>query len=94
MWSRNSSIDIATDYGLDGRGSIPSRDKGIFFYYTASKQALGPTQTPIQWIRETITPGIKQPGREADQSPPSSAQVKNGGAIPALPRTSRGIVLN
>jgi hypothetical protein len=28
------------------------------------------------------------PGREADHSPPSSAEVKNGGAIPPLPNMS------
>jgi hypothetical protein len=26
-------------------------------------------------------PGVKRPGREADHSPPSSAEIKNGGAI-------------
>jgi hypothetical protein len=30
-------------------------------------------------------PGVKQPGTEADLSPPSSAEVKNGGDIPPLP---------
>jgi hypothetical protein len=32
-----------------------------------------------------LSPGVKRPGREADHSPPSSADVKNGGAIPLLP---------
>jgi hypothetical protein len=32
----------------------------------------------------TFLPGVKRPGREADRSPPSSAEAKNGGAI--LPR--------
>jgi hypothetical protein len=31
------------------------------------------TQPPIQWD----FPGVKQPGREADHSPPSSVEVKN-----------------
>jgi hypothetical protein len=34
------------------------------------------------------TEGVKLPEREADHSPPSSAQVKNGGTIPPLPHTS------
>jgi len=29
---------------------------------------------------------VKRPEREADQSPPSSAEVKMRGAIPALPQ--------
>jgi hypothetical protein len=32
--------------------------------------------------------GLKQPGREADYLSPSSAEVKNGGAITPLPHTS------
>jgi hypothetical protein len=33
--------------------------------------------------------------READRSPPSSAEVKDGGAIPPLPHTRlHGVVLN
>jgi hypothetical protein len=32
--------------------------------------------------------GIKPPGREADHSPPSSAKVKNGGAMPPFPHVS------
>jgi hypothetical protein len=31
--------------------------------------------------------GVKRPEREADHSPPSSAQVKNDGATPPLPHT-------
>jgi hypothetical protein len=29
--------------------------------------------------------GVKRQGREDDHSPPSGAEVKNGGAIPPLP---------
>jgi hypothetical protein len=32
-----------------------------------------------------LSPGVKRTGREADHSPPTSAKVKNGGAIPPLP---------
>jgi hypothetical protein len=35
-----------------------------------------------------LSPGVKLPGREADNPPPSSAVVKNGGAIPPLPYMS------
>jgi hypothetical protein len=31
---------------------------------------------------------VKQPGREADHSPPSSAKVQNGRAVPPLPISS------
>jgi hypothetical protein len=38
--------------------------------------ALRTTQTPIQWVSGDISLGVKRPGREADHSPPSSAEVK------------------
>jgi hypothetical protein len=37
---------------------------------------LGPTQPPIQWVPGVLSLGVKRPGREADHSPPSSAEVK------------------
>jgi hypothetical protein len=49
----------------------------VFLFSTASRLALGPTQPPIQWILEALSPGPKRPGREGDHSRPSSAEVKN-----------------
>jgi hypothetical protein len=37
---------------------------------------------------EVLSQGVKRLGREADRSPPSSAEVKNSGPIPQLPHTS------
>jgi hypothetical protein len=48
-----------------------------FVFTTASRTALGPTQHPIQWVQRSLFPGVKRPGREADHSPPSSAEVGN-----------------
>jgi hypothetical protein len=31
---------------------------------------------PIQWVPGDFFPGLKRPGREADHSPPASAEVK------------------
>jgi hypothetical protein len=42
-----SSVGIAIDYGLDGPG-VESR-WGRDFSHT-SRPALGPTQTPVQWV--------------------------------------------
>jgi hypothetical protein len=42
-------------------------------------------QPPIQWVPGALSPGIKRPERETDHSPPSCAEVKNGGTIPPLP---------
>jgi hypothetical protein len=38
--------------------------------------------------------GVKRHGREADHSPPPSADVKKDGAIPPLPICPHGLVLN
>jgi hypothetical protein len=66
LMSRDSSVSIATGYGLD-RDSIPGGDWEFF----SSTPALGPTQPPMQWV-----PGVNRPGREVNHSPPSSAEVK------------------
>jgi hypothetical protein len=60
LGSRDSSDRVATGYGLDGRGSIPSRGK-IFLLSTSS--SLGPTQPPTQWVPGALSPGVKRPGR-------------------------------
>jgi hypothetical protein len=57
--------------GFDSRQGL-----GIFFFTTASRTALGLTQPPIQWVPGALSLGIKRPGREADHSPPSNAEVK------------------
>jgi hypothetical protein len=41
-----------------------------------TRTALGATQPPIQWVSGALSLGVKRPGREADHSPPSSAEVK------------------
>jgi hypothetical protein len=70
-------VGIETGYGLDDLGSIPGSGN-IFLFSTASRPTLGLNQSPIQWV----------PGGEADHSPPSSAEVKKGGAIPPRSHTS------
>jgi hypothetical protein len=43
-----------------------------------SRPALGFTQPPVQWVPGGPFPGIKAlPGRDADHSPPSTAEVEN-----------------
>jgi hypothetical protein len=140
---RDSSVGIATGYGLDGLGSVPGmarffsspwlwgplsllsnvcsgrfprglsgrgvkltthlhqlpRSRMVELYFhppiragrrgfssrhgkiVLFSMALGPTQPPIHCVQWAISPGVKRPGREADHSPPSIAEGKNGGAI-------------
>jgi hypothetical protein len=55
---------------------------------TASRPALGPTHPPIKWVPVALSLEVKWPGSEDDQSPPSSAEAKGGGATPPLPYSS------
>jgi hypothetical protein len=41
-----------------------------------------------QWVPGAVSPRVKRQGRDADHSPLTSAEIKKGGAIPLLPRTS------
>jgi hypothetical protein len=73
-WSRDS--DWLRAGRPRGRSSCPGRCK-IFLLSTLSRSILWPTQPPIQCVPEALSPGVKQPRREADHSPSSSAEVKN-----------------
>jgi hypothetical protein len=67
-----------------GRSSIPSRSKEFFLLLVVQ---IGSAVRPACYKMGTgaLYPRIKQPGRETDHSPPSSSEVKNGGAIIPLP---------
>jgi hypothetical protein len=47
---------------------------------------MGPTQPTIQWVSGTLSLGVKWPVREAEHSPPSSAQVKNSWSYASTPQ--------
>jgi hypothetical protein len=49
--------------------------KVISLFVTASRPVLGTTQPPIQWVSGALSLGVKRPGREADVSPLSNAEV-------------------
>ena len=67
----DSSVGIATGYGLDGPG-IESRWGRDFSHL--SRPALGPTQPPVQWV-PGFSGGKERPALGVDSSPPSSAVV-------------------
>jgi hypothetical protein len=64
--SWDSVVDITTGYGL------VDQEVGV-------RVLLGSrisTSPPIQWVPVGSFPGAKRPGREAEHSPPTSAEVK------------------
>ena len=67
-----SSVGIATDYGLDGRGSNPGDGRDFPSVQT------GPGTTPsllYKGYTGSFPGGKVRPGRAADHSPPSSVAV-------------------
>jgi hypothetical protein len=68
MMSRDSSVGIATRYGLDGPG-IESR-WGRDFQHPSRVYPASCTMGTGSF------PGVKRPGRGVDHPPPSSAKVK------------------
>jgi hypothetical protein len=75
---RESSVGTATDYRLDNRmiGFRIPAELEIFLFDTVFRPALGPTQLPMQRVQGALSLGVKRPGREADHSLTSSAEVK------------------
>jgi hypothetical protein len=70
-------IGIALGYGLDDRGSrvrFPAGAGNFSLHHRVYR--LRPTQPSIQWVPGALSLGVKKPGREADRSPTSSAEVK------------------
>jgi hypothetical protein len=75
---------MATGYGLDGRGSFPGRGKRLFSTTPRLDLTWDPPCFPSNGQLGTRSQGVKRKGHEAGHSPLSSAEVKNGGAVPAL----------
>jgi hypothetical protein len=71
--SRDSSVGAAT--GLRDRVRF-LEGLGISLFTVASRTSLGTDQPPIQWVPEAFPLRVGRPGRDADHSPPSSAEVK------------------
>jgi hypothetical protein len=66
---------MATGYGLDDRGSILAGAGNFFLRHHVQN---GSGSHPASYPMDTrgSFPEVKQPGREADYSPPSSAEFK------------------
>jgi hypothetical protein len=65
LWGRDSSVGIATGYGLDGPGTESRWGRGFFVHVQT-----GPGAHPASCTMGTGSfPGAKQPGRGADHPP-------------------------
>jgi hypothetical protein len=87
--SRDSSVGTAT--GLQARrprnqGSNPSKGKTFFSCPYRQDRLWSLPGLPL--LPGLLYPTVNRPGREADHSLSSSAEVMNDGAVPPLPLTS------
>jgi hypothetical protein len=74
--SRDSSGSIVSDYGLDDRsGFDPQQGQRIFPLFSVSRPALEPSASCPVDTGGSFPGGKARPGRDADHSPPSSAEV-------------------
>jgi hypothetical protein len=62
-----------------------SFSRSDFFFSTAPRPIMRPSQPFVQWVPVALSPGVKRQGHEADYLPLSSVEVKKGGAILPLP---------
>jgi hypothetical protein len=66
----------ATDWTIGGSRVRFLVGAGRFYLHYRVQNGSGATQPPIQWVPGALSLGVKRPGREADHSPPSCAEVK------------------
>jgi hypothetical protein len=86
--SQDSSVGITAGYGLVYLGSISGSGKRFFSNPQCPDWIWGPPSLQHNRYKGLFPCGVKWPECEADHSHPSSAKVKNGGAIPPLYRMS------
>jgi hypothetical protein len=83
-----SSSEVNNAWKIGFLGFDSRRGLGIFLFTSASRTALRSTQPPIQWVPVGLSLGVNRPGREADHSPPSSAEFKECVELYLHPNTS------
>jgi hypothetical protein len=77
--NRDGAVGTATGYTLEDGGVGVRVPVGARFFSSPCRpdRFWGQPNPPIQWVPSALSAGVKRPGREADHSPPTSAEVKN-----------------
>ena len=87
MHTMNSGMGQLSRYGDSLRAGLDGPGIGFWSgrgFSHPSAAALGPTQTPVQWVTEPF-PGVKRPRRGVDHPPPSTAEFKKEYAYTCTP---------
>jgi hypothetical protein len=85
--NRDSVVGIATGDGLDDRGvgvRLPVGSR-IFSSPLRPDRLWGPHPASYPMGTGALSPELKRPGREADHSPPTSAEVKKMWIVTSTP---------
>jgi hypothetical protein len=88
--SRDSSVSIATGYGLDGR--LPVLGSASFLHSVQTDSGMLPASYPLGTGGDF--PEVKRLRREADRSSPTSAESRMAELCLHSPICLHGIVLN
>jgi hypothetical protein len=94
--SRDSSVGIVLGYGLDDRGSRVRFPAGGGNFSLLNRVQNGSGAHPASYPMGTRSSflGVKRPGREADNSPPSSAEANEWIYTSTPPIRLHGVVLS
>jgi len=68
-------------------GFESKKEKEILSFSKMSRPDPEPTHSPIHLVWDCLSLNVKQPGCEANHSPPSSAEVKNDWSYASNPPT-------
>jgi hypothetical protein len=87
LWMMNLK---ATDYWQGGRDIGVQLQTGVsdFSLLYSVQTGSGTPQPPRLWLSGSLSLGVKWPGCEAGDSPPSNSEVENSEPVPPLPYTS------
>ncbi|PNF23573.1 hypothetical protein B7P43_G04954, partial [Cryptotermes secundus] len=82
----DSHFSKVKGYEFDDRGSIHIIGKDFWFHRVQTSSEVYPASHTMGTGALFLV--VKRQGHDADHSPPSSVEVKNGGAILLIPHTS------
>jgi hypothetical protein len=89
---RDNPVCIVTVYVVESKGigfRLPTKEKMFsLFFYILFTPDLRPTKFSVPCVTGDFSSGVKRLGSEADHSPSSYVEIKNGETTHSLPHSS------